>query len=256
MPIRSAAPTCLVALSLLSACGGGSEPDRAPTWTPGTVSAAPVPQAATTSTLAAPRMRSEAAPASPQRQAAPTAAAIGAESAAEPARLRTDGPAATQVEAVLNRYSDSIADEKTCRWGPIPCDNQYTAGPNQKFRGRIGWHVREDGQVHIDTADVVRLPPIPQAVSVFIRNEAASKDVLHVTVADRVGTTVYVAPKLAPGEATTINWTRTDDRRAAPFRLHLQSGSSAGDRLVEYLVLPLVESSLATQGAQLAGQPR
>lgn len=250
MPIRSATPTCLLVLSLLSACGGGSEPERAQTWTPTTVSAAPLTQAATAPAVPAPRMRSEAASIAGWRQAPPTAAPHAADPAVQPARLRAHGPTAAQVEAVLDRYADSVADEKTCPWGPIPCDNHYTAGPDQKFHGSMGWHVREDGQVHVDTADLVRLPPVPQAMSVFIRNEATSKDTLHVTVADRVGTTVYVAPKLAPGAATTINWTRTDDSRSGPFRLHLQSGSSAGDRRVDYLVLPLVEAGLAIRGAQ------
>ena len=230
----------LLAASLVAACGGSEPTDidgprMAQAQAEPAQSPAPVQQMA--------RASGDATPA-PARLQPPAAGALASRDAGVLARITSEGPSADQVKALLGRYPDSVADEKSCPWGPIPCDVQYTAGMHQKFHGSVGWHERNEDGVHVDSVDLVQLPPVGNGVTAFIQNDQDSKDVVYVAVEDRVGTSLFNGPKLVPGAATTIHWTRTDDRTTGPFRLRLQAVTGPGDHTVRYTVLPLVSSAL------------
>lgn len=155
------------------------------------------------------------------------------------ARFNPDSLSATEIGGSLRNFVDSLSDEKSCTRGSIPCDETYSARLNLKLRGMVGGVVNEDRQVYLDAEDNVYLPAIPRAVSFFLQSSPTSRDLLHVTLEDRLGNRLYQLPPLPPGASTAFGWTRTDESDTAPLRLRLHAPSGPGEHAVDYLVLVL-----------------
>lgn len=183
--------------------------------------------------------------------ALPPPTAPGSARPVTPARLNPDAVDAAQIAARLEQFEDAVLDEKSCTDGDIRCDSTYAARMHLKLRGSVGRHMQEDRQVHFDAVDLVQLPTVAAPVSFFIQSSPASKDVLHITLEDRLGNRLYTPPPLPAGASTAFGWTRTDDAAGAPLRLRLSARTGSGDHSVDYLVLPVADAQwrAATQTA-------
>lgn len=229
------------ACTLIASCGGG---DARTASFDGPSNIEPVALAHQDGPRAAPPMAGlpPAPPPPAMRQNAPAPAVAIAPGPVTRARFNPDALGAVQMAATLQRFGDAVADEKSCPWGEIACDMTYTASLNVKLHGSVGRVINEDGKAYFDAEDVVQLPSVPAPLSIFIQSGTASKDVLHVTLEDRLGNRLYALPPLAPGASTAFGWTRTDDAGGAPFRVRLQVPAGPGDHAVDYVVLPALDT--------------
>jgi len=165
-----------------------------------------------------------------------------------PPRLNPNGIPASRIEASLARYESAFQDETSCWTKEDPCDGDYAIELNRKSSGMVGWWNKKNGRdVFVDAQDLLRLPSVSGAVTVFVKNNTASKDWLDVTLEDRTGTRLYGFPPLAVGASAAISWTRTDDRAAGPYRLRLSARTGSGDHTVSYTVLPIAHSQWLAQ---------
>lgn len=173
-----------------------------------------------------------------------------------PPRFNPDGIPASQIETRFARFENAPADEASCWTKEEPCDGDFLADLNQKSHGHVGWWTKTGRDVFVDTVDVVRLPSVAGAVTVFVKNHSSSKDMLDVTLEDRSGNKLHSLPPLAVGASAAIGWTRTKDPAAGPYRLRLSARVGPGEHTVDYTVLPIahVHWSAAVQGQQIARQ--
>lgn len=177
----------------------------------------------------------------------PGASAISSAPLDGPPRWNPHGIPAPRIEAQLARLDNAYQDESSCWTKEEPCDGDYVVELNRKSSGKVGWWNKTGRDVFVDTEDLLRLPTVPGAVTVFVKNNPASKDSLDVTLEDRTGKRLHMLPPLAVGASTVISWTRTDDRATAPYRLRLSARTGPGEHTVEYTVLPIAHAHWAAQ---------
>lgn len=173
-----------------------------------------------------------------------------------PPRWNPDGISAPQIEAQLARLDNAFQDESSCWTKEEPCDGDYVVELNRKSSGRVGWWSKTGRDVFVDTEDLLRLPTVPGAVTVFVKNNPASKDTLDVTLEDRAGKRLHLLSPLAVGASAVVSWTRTDDRAAGPYRLRLSARTGPGDHTVDYTVLPIAHSHWLAQAQAQPMRPQ
>lgn len=229
-----------IPLLLLAACGGD------PSIATGPADAAKAAEVGASEAGDGPQLARDGAAASalaPMLSLAPTDG---------PPRLNPNGIPASQIEANLARYESAFQDETSCWTKEDPCDGDYAIELNRKSSGMVGWWTKNGRDVFVDAQDLPRLPSVAGAVTVFVKNNPASKDWLDVTLEDRNGTRLHGFPPLAVGASAAISWTRTDDRAAGPYRLRLSARTGSGDHTVSYTVLPIAHTQWL---AQAQGRP-